>query len=151
MIQTLQTYQLTLMLIMIGVSSTLAVLTYLSKSMSGRRRACLMLIELSAVLLLVFDRYAYIYRGNESDIGYWMVRISNFMIFFMHTFLAFAFSLYLMDLYTNEGGLEKLPKRFKAVFVLAAVDILLIVISQFTGIYYTFDEHNRYVRASGPA
>ncbi len=110
-----------------------------------------MLIELSAVLLLVFDRYAYIYRGNESDVGYWMVRISNFMIFFMHTFLGFAFSLYLMDLYTNEGGLEKLPKRFNAVFVLAAADILLIVISQFTGIYYTFDEHNRYVRASGPA
>ncbi len=151
MMRTLQTYQLTLMLILIGVCATLAVLTYLSKSMSSKRRARLMLIEISAVLLLIFDRYAYMFRGDESDVGYYMVRISNFMIFFMHAFLAFAFCLYLIDLYTNEGGLEAPPKIFKAVFVITVVDVLLIVVSQFTGIYYTFDEHNRYVRSAGPA
>lgn len=149
MIQTLQVYQLTLMLILIGVCATLAVLTYFSKSMSSGRRSRLILIQLSAVILLVFDRYAYIYRGDESDIGYYMVRISNFMVFFMHAFLALAFSLYLIDLYSNEGGLKEMPRRFTAVFAMAVIDEILIIISQFTGLYYSFDEHNRYVRSPG--
>ena len=50
---------------------------WVSKSLSHRRKALLVSMELGAMFLLVFDRFAYIYRGNISSTGYWMVRISN--------------------------------------------------------------------------
>ena len=55
-------YQLDIMLILSGVCGTLAVLVLLTKSLTGRRRRELFFIEVSAMLLLIFDRYAYIYR-----------------------------------------------------------------------------------------
>ncbi|MBQ9604722.1 MAG: HD-GYP domain-containing protein [Firmicutes bacterium] len=63
--------------------------------------------------------------------------------------IIFLFNVYLTDLYTNEGGLEKTPKRLKTVSVTAGIGELLIIVSQFTGLYYTFDAQNRYQRADG--
>ena len=45
--------------------------------------AVLFLLELSAMFLLIADRRAYIYRGDPSTKGWWMVRISNFLVFFL--------------------------------------------------------------------
>ena len=42
-----------------------------------------MQMELSAMFLLIADRRAYIYRGDVSTLGWWMVRISNFLAFFL--------------------------------------------------------------------
>ncbi len=89
------------MLIMIGICFILFVLTYLTKSLSRKRKAILTAMELGAMLLLIFDRYAYIFRGNVSTMGYWMVRISNFMVFFLILLLEGGFGIYLIDLYSS--------------------------------------------------
>ena len=60
-----------------------------------------------------------------------------------------CFNLYLIDLYTHEGGLEAAPARLIIVKYLSPAGILMVVFSQFTGFYYTFDELNRYQRAPG--
>ncbi len=143
----LREHQLDLMLVLIGICLILAVITFMTRIPSARRKTLLMSIELGAMFLLVFDRFAYLYRGDLTSTGFWMVRISNFMVFFLILFLEIAFILYLIDLYTNEGGLEKAPLRLKAGLIIAAVGVLLVVISQFTGLYYTFDEYNCYQRS----
>jgi hypothetical protein len=78
-----------------------------------------------------------------------MVRISNFLVFFLTLAVIYSFNLYLIDLYTHEGKLETAPRRLKVVKHLALLSMALVVISQFTGFYYTFDEMNRYQRAPG--
>lgn len=96
------------MLIMIGICLILSVLAYLTKSLSKKRKAILMAMELGAMFLLIFDRYAYIFRGDISTLGYWMVRISNFMGFSLALILEGGFDMYLIDLYSNMQFLREI-------------------------------------------
>lgn len=145
----LKYFQADVMLVLSAVCGIIALFVYMTDSMPKQRRLILILLELSAMLLLVADRRAYIYRGDQSTLGWWMVRISNFMVFFLMLVVIYAFNLYLVDLYTHEGGLKTAPAELKIAKVLALVGIAMVIISQFTGLYYTFDEQNRYQRAPG--
>ncbi|MBQ6553653.1 MAG: HD domain-containing protein, partial [Firmicutes bacterium] len=141
--------QLDIMLILSGICGLIAFFSLIIKTLTPRRKFALEFMDLGAMLLLIFDRYSYIYRGDTSRFGFWMVRISNFVVFSMSLTIIFAFNIYLTDLYANEGGLEKTPKRLKFAYITAFIGELLIIISQFTGLYYTFDAQNRYQRADG--
>jgi len=148
-VEILRQYQADIMLILIGICAIITVFVYLTNTMSQKRKIILMQMELSAMFLLIADRRAYIYRGDASTLGWWMVRISNFLVFFLTLAVIYSFNLYLIDLYTHEGKLETAPRRLKVVKHLALLGMALVVISQFTGFYYTFDEMNRYQRAPG--
>ncbi len=137
------------MLVLSGFCAIMTLFVYLTKTISQKRKIALMTLELSAMFLLISDRRAYLFRGDTSPLGWWMVRISNFLVFFLTLVVIYSFNLYLIDLYTHEGGLEKAPRRLKAVRILTLVGMLMVVVSQFTGFYYTFDEMNRYQRAPG--
>ena len=76
-------YQLNIMLILIGVCAIASVFVYTTKALAPKKKMALVLMEIYSVLLLTFDRFAYIYHGNETTLGYYMVRISNFLAFFM--------------------------------------------------------------------
>ena len=56
----LKQYQLDLMLVMSGISGTLAMLVYLTEVMSQKRKVALMLVELGSMFLVISDRRAYI-------------------------------------------------------------------------------------------
>ncbi|MBR3502941.1 MAG: HD domain-containing protein [Clostridia bacterium] len=137
------------MLVLSGICGIMTLFVYLTKTMTKSRKLSLMLLEFSAMLLLISDRRAYIFRGDTSSLGWWMVRISNFLVFFLTLVVLYSFNRYLIDLYTHEGGLDAPPKRLKAASVLMLVGMAMVVVSQFTGFYYTFDEMNRYQRAPG--
>lgn len=145
----LRQHQQNIMLYLSGVCSILAILSFFTKSLPKKRRHTLILLESGAALLLIMDRFAYIYRGDTSTLGWWMVRISNFCVFFFSLSLIHIFNLYLEDLYLNEGKLKKIPLRLKAIDWLFLLGLIMLVISQFTGLYYTFDETNHYQRAPG--
>ena len=143
----LRLHQQNIMLFLSGISFVLAILSFFTKTLSKKRRHSLILMELGASLLLIMDRFAYIYRGNVSDLGFWMVRISNFAVYFLSLFIVHEFNLYLIDLFTNDCGLKKAPRRLLCVEVFFLLGTILLIISQFTGLFYTFDEYNRYTRA----
>ena len=103
-------------------------------------------MELSAAFLLVFDRAAYIYRGDSSQTGFIMVRLSNFMLFFLTPALVLTFNLYLTDIMLNEAKLKMIPKRLNVVSLCSVFSMALVVLSHFTGLYYYFDENNIYCR-----
>ena len=137
--------------IMLGMSAVCGVLVFFSlflKQVTKRRKHTLTLMSLEAMLLLIFDRYAYIYRGDTGKMGYVMVRLSNFAVFFFTLLIVCSFNSYICDVYKNEGGFEKLPVRLKVSRTMSFVGMALVVISQFTGLYYTFDDQNRYQRAA---
>ena len=145
----LQKNQLDIMLFLGGVCAVLAVLTWMTTALTPKRRRILAMMEAAAALLLIADRYAYLYRGDPSTLGWWMVRICNFLVFFLPLDLGHGFTLYLCDLYRNEGGMKKLPKRLQFCEVLFALGLVLLVISQFTGLYYYFEGNNIYHRSPG--
>ena len=143
----LKAHQLNAMLFMSGICFVLAILTLVTKSLSPKRKRILALLENAAMLLLLSDRFAYLYRGDPSRLGFWMVRISNFLVYFMTLYISHALTLYLIDLFGNEGKLQGVPRRLWVCEVLFSVGMVLLVISQFTGLYYSFDASNNYQRA----
>ncbi len=145
----LRQHQLNIMLFLSGVCSVLALLSFFTRSMPAKRRRGIMLMEIYGALLLIMDRFAYIYRGDLSALGWWMVRISNFAVFFFSLCILHAFNLYLIDLYTHEGGLKKTPRRLIICEILFIIGELCLIISAFTGLYYVFDDQNRYQRSYG--
>ncbi len=142
-------HQLTIMLFLSGVCSVLAILSFFTRTMSVKRRRSLMFMEIYGALLLIMDRFAYLYRGDVSALGWWMVRISNFCVYFFSLCIIHAFNLYIIDLITHEGGLKKTPKRLLLCEVLFLAGIICLIISAFTGFYYTFNELNLYTRSNG--
>ncbi len=143
----LKAHQLNIMLFMSGICFVLAILTLTTKALSPKRKRILALIETAAMILLMSDRFAYIYRGDPSQLGYWMVRICNFLVYFMTLEISHALTLYLIDLFRTEGKLTVVPRRLFICEVLFAIGLALLVVAQFTGLYYTFDANNTYQRA----
>ncbi len=142
-------YQLNIMLVLSGICATLAFFVIFTGNLRFRKKYALLTLELGATLLLIADRFAYIYRGDISTTGYWMVRICNFLVFFFSITIIYSFNSYLIDLYRHEVKLEKLPLRLRINKIIAFVAIVSLIISQRINLYYYFDEQNRYVRGSG--
>lgn len=135
------------MIMLSGMCWMIAFFTLLTKSLSQKRKKILFAMEVAAALLLMSDRLAYQYRGEMSDAGYWIVRISNFLVFFFMIFVLNMYNEYLKELITEEAGQAKTPVRLRVAGFVLYLAYLLLIISQFTGLYYTFDEWNRYQRS----
>ena len=147
MITHLQNIQLDIMLMLCGISAATAFYLALSKSLDTERKVYLILTNVFSVLLLYFDRAAYIFRGDTSFSGYWMVRISNFTVYAMVLMIVWAFNHYIRDIYRDETGIAKIPLRLTLVDFLVIAGLILLAISQFNGMYYNIDANNEYHRA----
>ncbi len=141
--------QLNIMLVLSGICGVIALFVNVIRTLPVERKRAIVYMGLGSMLLLISDRYAYIYRGDVSSMGFWMVRITNFLCYLMLLFIFFGFNLYLKDLFKTEAGFDEPPVLFTAAEILIAVGMILVVLSQFTGMYYTFDETNHYVRSGG--
>ncbi len=149
MFELIREHQLDIMLILCGSCGILVFLLAQTKVLSGRRKGILILMELMAIFLLWFDRLSYIYAGNPGREAYVMVRVSNFMVFFLTSGIVFGFDLYLMDLLRNEGKTSVIPLRLKVVCVASMLGMLMVFVAAYTNFYYYFDEHNVYHRGPG--
>ncbi|MBR6238382.1 MAG: response regulator [Lachnospiraceae bacterium] len=149
MLDLIRTHQLNIMLSLSSICGIIIFFIFITSAMPKARKIALMITESGAMFLLIFDRYAYIYRGDESTLGWWMVRISNFLVFALTLVAIWGFNLYLSDMLVREGGLSEVPKSMKVINVLIILGEALIIINLFTGILYTFDSTNHYQRADG--
>ena len=141
-VEFLREHQLNIMLFMSGICGILTFMTLITESLSSRKKVILAFLELCAMILLLFDRFSYIYRGDLSDLGFVMVRLSNGLVFFLQIFIPHLVTQYLKELYKDEGALQKTPICLRINDVLFTAGTVLIIISQFTGLYYTIDAQN---------
>mgnify|MGYP007101929095 FL=1 len=123
-------------------------------------RRTLILIQFITGILLVFDALAYIFRGNTSQTGFYMVRLSNFVVFFLNCTLPFFICFYCVEFIKSDFLEFKILKNLRSslknsipphlfvVFYICLAGVSLVLISQFTNLYYYFDESNFYHRNS---
>ena len=117
---------------------------------SALRRRCWMLaMQLSSAVLLCSDAIAWAYRGGGGMVGWWMVRVSNFLVFAFSDGVLFCFHGYLCCRLFETFPPSQQPRRVKLGYGIALVGVALVVVSQFTHLYYTFDAQNFYHRAAG--
>lgn len=140
--------QLDIMLFLIGVCTVLSLSILVAKPIPAKSRGILAGMAVASAMLLVFERIAYMFRGDVSELGYNMVRIGNGLSFFFLLLIPFLVTQYLKDLYgKNDDDVGKTSAVLKAADAAFAVGALLLLVSQFTGLYYTFDATNTYQRS----
>ncbi len=145
----IRNHQLNIMLCLCASCVTMTVMLFLTKFLSNKRKWILIVMEVVAASLLFFDRLAYIYAGDPSSTGFVMVRVSNFMVFFLTSATVFVFNFYIVDLLLNEGKLTKVPKRLMFAGFVSTIGMMLAIVSAFTDFYYYFDFENVYHRGRG--
>lgn len=97
------------------------------------------------IVLLVSDSLAFIFRGNMTALGFYMVRISNYLVFMAMPAIAAFLVIYIsndikINGYTIHSGWKL------GIWTISFMDAVLITISQFTDLFYYFDENNLYHR-----
>ncbi len=141
--------QMNIMLCLCAICATMTVMLLLTKFLTKTRKWILICLEVIATFLLFFDRLAYIYAGNIEPAGYILVRLSNFMVFFLTCTIVLFFNFYLIDLLKKEGNLTVIPKRLAFTAYVSAFGMLMVIVSAFTGFYYFIDSQNCYHRGPG--
>ncbi len=121
---------------------------WITKNYRTEKRDWIYRMQVSTSVLLFWDAMTNLFRGRPDLLGFWMVRISNFLNFFLVelTLLFFHYYICAMLLTPEENAALK---RVKVVRAVCCVGLALVVVSQFTGLYYTFDGSNVYHRSAG--
>lgn len=143
----LKAQQINIMLFLGGMCGILAVMTLATGSLQRKTKVILALMEIFAMLLLFFDRLAYAYGGVPGTFAHLMVRIGNGMVYFLCLAIPCLVTKYLSNLYLTDGKLRRQPIALTISEVAFVVGFALLLISQFTDLYYYIDEQNNYYRA----
>lgn len=104
------------------------------------------IIDIFTVGLLISDILAIYYRGNTSQLGYYMVRIGNFFNFFFLYLMPIYFSFIIELLFKR---LDKGKKRISCARILTGIALITNFVNLIVPFVYDFDVQNRYYRKSG--
>lgn len=138
--------ELQMFLLLFG--GTLCALMFLFSSIvryqSTKRKRALLHLEFVTSFLLFSDYFAYRYQFDTSTLGYWIIRISNFLPFFLIYVELLGLNEYLRTFVyeTRKGG----SKRLRIINITAYAGIVLILLNFFTGFVYYIDAENVYHR-----
>ena len=122
----------------------------ISTSFEPHKRRRLLLMQLACAVLMFSDAVAWLYRGYPGAVGYWMVRVSNFLVFLFSNLVLMLFHSFVCCSLFPAGvpSSGRLRRRIGAGYGVAAAGMLMVVVSQFTGLYYYFDAENFYHRTA---
>ena len=122
-----------------------AVCMFMSKNFDKTKRELLLAQLINSSILMFADALAWEFRGKPGEVSYFIVRISNFVVFFLSDSLLFFYHRYLCE-YLFRDRKEIPKKRVTAVYGIAILGMALVTASQFLHFYYYIDEHNFYHR-----
>ena len=111
--------------------------------------------------VLLNDAFAWGFRGVPGTMAYFVVRISNGIVFLLSDGMVFLYHGYLCySLFGKRSHPVRKGKRFhtekdiplirlQAVYMISVVGMLLVLVSQVTHLYYYIDADNIYHRNPG--
>ena len=141
-------HQTDLMLFLQGICTVLAFLTLLPKNLSKRRRTAILLLEINSVLYLAANRMYFLWMSVDHSDMIFELRAVKFLDYFFGFTMIACMNFYLKDLFTQEARLDRHPARLKVIDITLLIAVALLVISQFTDLYYGWDANNDYYRGS---
>lgn len=118
-------------------------IAYFASEKTNGKRMWLSGLFLTQILELAFDSMAWIFRGNTTAAGYYMVRISHAGAYIFNYMLIVVSTGYLCS------SIKKKSEQWAGLWMASAVagtGIALTVITQFYPLLYRFDETNHYMR-----
>lgn len=134
--------------VLIGICSILIFFSFISETMSQRKKLILSSMSLIAIVLLIADKMTAVYNGSSVDFEFAIAKISKFLVYFLFLLIILVFNQYLKDLFLTELKIESVPKKLENVDKIILSGIVFLIISRITGFYYTYI-NNSYQRSSG--
>lgn len=119
---------------------------FIATPQKTRRTRIKILMQIACMLLLGTDALSWYFRVDADKTAYYMVRISNFSVFCINYIFMSFFATYVW--LTVSKHQHRKPAALRAVYALSVIGILLLIITQFTGLFYYFDDHNLYHRGN---
>lgn len=121
-----------------------AICVHISRNTNIKVNRTLFFLLTTNGLLLFFDSLAWFFRGKLGEFQYYILVISNFMVFLLGYVLLFVFTRHLKNYIEQNTKVNTFI--FPIVYGICAIAGILVIISQFTNFYYYFDDHNFYHR-----
>lgn len=110
------------------------------------KRNWLLWMELSAAALLCCDAAAWFVQGTPGEASHLIMVATNFVVYAGLYLVLFLFNHY-VGCYLREDGRLCAPKRSRTVDITCAVGIGLVLVSQFSPLFYYIDAQNVYHRS----
>ncbi|MBR5938794.1 MAG: EAL domain-containing protein [Clostridiales bacterium] len=126
-----------------------AILCALKNSQEKKARVVITLLNIMAGALLLFDFFEYIFHGRPGALASFVMYSSNLMVFLLCDLFLIVICIYLSIVIFGEFSFKKdqpCRKRNILCFLISIIGMLLVLISHFTGLYYTIDGMNQYHR-----
>ena len=128
----------------------LSALVYaVSKDPVRIRKSVVLSLNLSCGVMLICEYMFYVYRGSTEPFDVFIMHLVNAAVYYLIILLLLFYAMFVaVRLFGRFDLKADMPcrKRFIAVCVIVVIGMILITVSQFTGIYYTFDSENCYQR-----
>lgn len=126
----------------------MAALTFWNaKNYNPEKRRWMIVMQQTAAIMMLSDAAAILFDGVPGPTGWWMVRITNFVLFLLTDTTMLAFTRYLCVCVLTPEEIRSF-KRVQAARIVGWAGVGLVVLTQFTGLYYTFDAANVYHRGA---
>lgn len=132
------------MFMLIGICGVLMMFSFITKSISRRRKYALTSMAFIAILLLVADKLTRVFDGDSA--AYWIARMSKFIVYSLFLMIILVFNVYLKDFFLHEGHAKDVPKRLKSVDWIVALGETILIISRYNNFYYAY-VNNSYQRS----
>ena len=104
------------------------------------------IMQICCIMLLLNDSLAWGFKGFDTTAAYYVVRISNFIVFSLNYVYMGIFAVFLWKSVAETD--DKTPLRIYMIWSLTVIGIILLIISQFNHMFYNFNEHNIYYRGT---
>ncbi len=122
-----------------------AIIVLATRKFDKKQSFWVMNLLLVNTFINVSEAFAYLYRGEVGEVAYWMVRISNFCVFFFNIMLLFCVFNFLIAIVKKNGGTYVKAEKYVA-YSLIGICIIVLILSRIFHFYYDFDENNKYYR-----
>ncbi len=111
----------------------------------GEKKHHLICMQISVALLLALEAVAWYYQGRPGNMARWMVRLCNLGTFLLNHSVLLLFHRYLCCTLLTVQERARL-RLVKAVELVCYLGMVVVIVSQFTNLYYYIDDQNNYVR-----
>ncbi len=141
--------QLTFLLVESVLCFVLSPMYALSKDPLKARKSVIVLLNLSCGLMLLCEYLFYIFKGSRTPLTITVMYIVNAAVYYLIVLMLLFYAMLVYSrLFKRFDFKPDMPyrRRLIAVCAIVVIGLILITVSLFTGIYYSFDSSNVYQR-----
>ena len=110
------------------------------------KKKALIIFVFSTTFLLLSDRYASIFRNQPDSLAHILAPVFKYLVFFNILNVVYGFGEFMKCMYIENHPDRNAPRTFDFIKALIIIGHILLIVSQFTNLYYSFDSDNIYHR-----